>query len=88
MPVTRLLISGKVQGVFYRVTAKEIASMLLLNGWVRNLKTGEVEVMLSGNESQINQFIQWAWRGPAQAEVKDICISQEPDEVFTGFRIK
>jgi len=88
MAVKRLLISGKVQAVFYRVSAKEMADRLFITGWVRNLPTGEVEAIISGTELQIQQFLEWAWKGPKKAVVNNIIVHQEPHSNFDGFRIK
>ncbi len=87
MPVKRLIIKGKVQGVFYRARAKEAAGAAGITGWVRNTADGHVEAMVSGNEAQLDVFINWCRRGPERAMVTDVIISEEPDTRFDGFRI-
>ena len=87
MPVKRLIIKGKVQGVFYRAKAKEAAGAAGITGWVRNTDDGHVEAMVSGNEAQLDEFINWCRRGPERAVVADMIISEEPDTRFDGFRI-
>lgn len=67
-----LFISGKVQGVFYRATAVEVARKLGLAGWVRNLPDGRVEAVAQGDEEQIEEFIRWCRNGPPAARVEDI----------------
>jgi acylphosphatase len=87
MPTKHLLIKGKVQGVFYRASAKEAAEKLGVSGWIRNTDEGAVEAMASGTEAQVQEFIRWCWQGPARAEVKQVAVQDMSDEQFTGFRI-
>lgn len=87
MPTKRLLIKGKVQGVFYRASAKDAAEKLGVSGWIRNTEEGAVEVLASGTEEQVQEFIRWCWQGPARAEVKQVVVQEMGDEQFTGFRI-
>lgn len=72
MATFHLLISGKVQGVFYRVSAKEKADQLGLTGWVRNRETGEVEAGVSGPLDAVEAFIEWCRLGPAGAHVTGV----------------
>ena len=62
-------ISGRVQGVFFRATTREQAILFGLTGWVRNLPDGRVEVMVSGDEEQVDQLRNWLKRGPDMAHV-------------------
>ena len=62
-------ISGRVQGVFFRATTREQAILFGLTGWVRNLPDGRVEVMVSGDEEQVDQLRNWLKRGPDMAQV-------------------
>lgn len=87
MPTKHLLIKGKVQGVFYRASAKEAAEKLGISGWIRNTEEGAVEVLASGTEALVQEFIRWCWQGPARAEVKQVVIQDMDDEQFTGFKI-
>lgn len=87
MPTKHLLIKGKVQGVFYRASAKDAAEKLGVSGWIRNTEEGAVEVLASGTEEQVQEFIRWCWQGPARAEVKQVVVQEMGDEQFTGFRI-
>jgi acylphosphatase len=82
-----LLIQGKVQGVFYRASAKDVAEQLKLTGWIRNTAEGEVETMISGDEDRIKEFIEWCKKGPKQAEVTKVIITEKEDENFDSFRI-
>ena len=87
MPTAHLLISGKVQGVFYRASAKDVADQLQLTGWVRNTKEGEVEAMASGNQQQLQQFIDWCRQGPSKAIVKNVQVTFIEEEPFNKFTI-
>jgi acylphosphatase len=70
----RCLVSGRVQGVFYRGTARERARSGQLTGHARNLPDGRVEVLACGEESAVLQFIEWLWEGPAAAKVRDVSV--------------
>jgi len=70
----QLLISGRVQGVFYRVSAKEKADELRLSGYVKNLSDGRVEILVEGEEESIKEFADWCYIGSRLAEVKNVMI--------------
>ena len=72
-----LLVSGKVQGVFFRQSLKVVAKKNNVLGWVRNLKDGCVEAILEGDNSSINSVIEWTRIGPANSRVDDIEVSNE-----------
>ena len=73
----RLLVSGKVQGVFFRQALKVVAKKNNVSGWVRNLKDKRVEVLLEGDNKSINSVIAWARIGPANSRVDDIEVTNE-----------
>ena len=83
-----LLIKGKVQGVFYRDTAKTTAKQLGVTGWVRNTPDGHVEALVTGGEKELSGFIEWARRGPKEAVVIDIIRTVRDHETFSGFTIR
>lgn len=70
----RLMIHGRVQGVYYRASAQETALRLNLSGWVRNRRNGTVEALVSGSEAAVEAFIAWAHEGPPAARVDRIDI--------------
>lgn len=72
----RLLIYGRVQGVFYRVSAKQQADILGIKGWVRNLPDGQVEVFAEGDESAVRKLITWCHLGPPGARVEKVTLTQ------------
>jgi len=73
----RIIVTGKVQGVFFRQSLKIKAKQNDIFGWVKNLKDGRVEAILEGNEEKINRIIEWAHGGPANARVEDVEIHNE-----------
>jgi acylphosphatase len=87
MATVHLLISGKVQGVFYRATAKEKALALNLNGWIKNTTDGNVEAVVSGDEAAVKAFVDWCRQGPDRAEVEHVSITPKPDDGLTGFQV-
>ena len=88
MPTIHLLIKGKVQGVFYRATAKKIADKLNLTGWIKNTKEGDVEVAVTGDEIFLKEFINWCWKGPPKAIVHNVKVIPIQETAFTAFDIR
>jgi acylphosphatase len=86
MPTIHLIIKGKVQGVFFRATAKDVADEIGVQGWVKNTE-GHVEIMASGSDEQLQQFIAWCHIGPKKAIVTDVVLSQMQEERFDEFKI-
>ena len=72
-----ILISGKVQGVFFRQALKVIAKKNNVVGWVRNLPDKRVEAILEGDSKSVNSVIKWTRVGPANSRVDDIQVSNE-----------
>jgi acylphosphatase len=84
-----LIVSGRVQGVFFRHSAMEEAHQLALSGWVRNLASGEVEIIAEGRRKNLEIFFAWAHSGPPGARVADV--REEWSEYrgeFGGFRVR
>jgi len=67
-----MFVSGKVQGVFYRASARTKAKELDLLGWIRNLPDGQVEIMIEGNEGNIRKFTEWCKKGPINSHVRNL----------------
>ncbi len=72
--VRRCLVSGRVQGVYYRASAAQRARAAGITGHARNLPDGRVEVLVCGTDSAVGEFIAWLWIGPAAAKVSHIAI--------------
>lgn len=83
----RLVISGKVQGVFYRATAKDMAVSLGITGWVKNMSDGNVEIKASGSKENLEKFIAWCRRGPKNAAVENVVVTKADDEPAKDFQI-
>ena len=87
MPTVHIKVRGKVQGVFYRATAKEAADRLGIKGWVRNTEEGDVELMAGGSNEALQSFIDWCRQGPKGAVVQDVFIISEDEASFEDFRV-
>lgn len=81
-------MSGRVQGVYFRDTARRLARELGLVGWVRNRRDGRVEAFAQGDAAPLEQLLAWFRRGPAGAEVTAFELAVEPvDETLVEFHI-
>ncbi len=85
MAAVRFLVSGRVQGVFYRASAREQALALGLSGYARNLPDGRVEVLACGSVSAIDAFERWLWQGPAAARVEAVAREASAVPATQGF---
>jgi acylphosphatase len=68
----RLLVTGKVQGVYFRFNMQQVAMKNSVVGWVRNLPDGNVEALLEGNKEDVNQVVRWSKIGPENARVDEV----------------
>lgn len=83
-----VLISGIVQGVFFRHHTRELAKELGLKGWVRNTEDGRVEAVFEGETEKIEKMLEFCRRGPSSAKVERVEIKEEkPRNEFKNFRI-
>lgn len=84
-----VIISGRVQGVWFRSDTKQKAEQLGLTGWVRNTIGGNVEAIFEGEEDLVKEMIDWCHRGPPSAQVEHVEVkNQDPTNGFEGFSIK
>lgn len=81
-------VSGKVQGVYYRQSTQEQADLLELDGWVRNLADGRVEVLVEGEEDAVRALVAWLEQGPEAAEVEGVELQEQPLQGITGFIVR
>lgn len=90
MPVCkRYFVSGRVQGVFYRASTRDMAVRLGVRGYVRNLADGRVEVMACGDETTLQALQDWLHQGPDLARVEAVeceVIADRPS--FDGFSVR
>ena len=84
----RVLISGRVQGVFFRDTCCRLAEQHGVTGWVRNLSDGRVEAVFEGPPDDVRRLVDWARTGPRLAAVDDVAIQPERPEGLSAFRIR
>ena len=87
MPTVHLIIEGKVQGVFFRATAKDVADKTGINGWVKNTEEGNVEIMASGNDEQLHKFMAWCKVGPQRAIVTKLQVKNIEEKNFKSFEV-
>lgn len=80
-------VSGRVQGVFFRMAAKEQADFHGLTGWVRNRPDGSVAGRVTGEQGPLEEFRVWLSHGPSAAHVTDLEWEEVPLEEFAGFEI-
>lgn len=86
MATARFLVSGRVQGVFFRASTRNEAERLGLGGSASNLADGRVEVVASGSDEALAALERWLWQGPPSARVDDVTREPKPDRDFDGFR--
>jgi acylphosphatase len=84
----RFTISGRVQGVGFRAATWQVAQTLGINGWVRNLPDGRVEVLAAGDAAQLEQLAAWLAHGPPGARVAAVERDAGTPVVTTGFAIR
>jgi acylphosphatase len=86
MPCQHLLISGKVQGVWFRESMRQEALEQGVSGWVRNLPDGRVEAMVCGDIEPVKRLLEWAGKGPPLARVSGVEVTEIAEEkAFSDF---
>jgi acylphosphatase len=83
-----VLISGRVQGVWYRTNTKQKADMLSVKGWVKNTEDGCVEAVFEGDEKLVDKMIDWCRHGPPLAKVKNVDVEKQNIVNFDEFEIR
>ena len=83
-----IIVTGKVQGVWYRQSAKEKATELGVTGNVRNQPDGSVAIIATGLAKQLDQFIEWCRQGPPRARVTNVEVTELPLQSFDRFVIE
>jgi acylphosphatase len=83
----RCLVAGRVQGVYYRSATADEAARLSLDGWVKNLADGRVEVVAAGEPESIAALARWLWKGPPTARVDAVYVEEWTSSVPRGFAV-
>lgn len=96
-----VFISGRVQGVFFRMYTQREAQALGLSGWVRNVYSEKlqvknsnlveftgVEAVVEGEKEAVNEMIAWCWSGSPSAQVSDVAVAWEEPQGLRGFEIR
>ena len=83
----RLVVSGRVQGVFYRATCARLARQAGVGGFVRNLSDGRVEAAFEGPDGTVDRLVAWCRVGPDLARVEDVELVSEDPVGEVAFRV-
>ena len=76
----QVIISGRVQGVWFRANTKNKAEQLGITGWVRNTDDGKVEALFEGEDDLIKEMLEWCKHGPPMAKVTDVKVKKNFDQ--------
>ena len=82
----RCLVTGRVQGVFFRASTQREAQKLGVTGYAHNLPDGSVEVLACGDTAAVEQLKEWLWQGPPGARVSEVECRRVEAPAPTGFR--
>jgi acylphosphatase len=83
----RVVVHGRVQGVFFRDTARRLASERGVAGWVRNRPDGTLEAVFEGSREAVDAMVRFCHQGPRGAEVESVEVSEEPPRGESGFSV-
>jgi len=83
----RVIVSGRVQGVFFRDTCRWEALAAGVRGWVRNRPDGTVEAVFEGDAGAVERMVRWAGEGPREAVVSGLTVAEEEPRGEDGFTI-
>ena len=83
-----VLVSGTVQGVYFRATTRETAREHGVDGWVRNLEDGRVEAVFEGPEEAVEALVEFCHEGSPAARVEDVEVTGEEPQGEDGFRVR
>ena len=88
MKCVHLIVSGRVQGVFFRANVRDKALQLGLKGYAKNLESGDVEVVAEGNEEKVKDLVDFIKKGPGIASVTGIQVKHKEPENFKNFEVR
>jgi acylphosphatase len=83
-----ITVNGKVQGVYFRASAKQMADLLGINGFVRNEENEDVYIEGEGDEEMLVKFVQWCHHGPDRAEVKHVSVREGVFLNYKDFEVR
>jgi acylphosphatase len=84
----RVIVSGRVQGVYYRAYAVDKARVLAITGWIRNMRGGSVEAVFEGEENAVREMVDWCSEGSPSSRVERVEVEwEEPSGEFAGFSV-
>ncbi|HKB45430.1 MAG TPA: acylphosphatase [Chitinophagaceae bacterium] len=83
-----IIVSGNVQGVFYRQSAREKALAIGVKGKVMNLSNGDVQIIATGTKEQLDKLLEWCRQGPPKAKVSNVTSHELPLQQFDSFYIE
>jgi acylphosphatase len=84
----RVVVSGQVQGVFFRDTCRRYAQAYGVRGWVRNCPDGTVEAVFEGEPKGVETMIEWVRKGPSMAQVDRVEVTEEEPAGERSFRVR
>jgi acylphosphatase len=84
----RVIVSGRVQGVFFRDSLRQRAQSRGVSGWACNRSDGAVEAVFEGQADDVERLVEFAKAGPRQAEVDNVDVREEAPEGLSGFEIR
>lgn len=84
----RVVVRGRVQGVFFRDSCRREARKLGVSGWVTNAPDGSVEGAFEGEPEAVEQLTSWCRQGPGRASVTDVEVTEEEPRGESGFRVR
>ncbi|MFC6862602.1 acylphosphatase [Halomicroarcula sp. GCM10025817] len=83
-----VLVSGRVQGVYFRATTREAAQDQGIDGWVKNLEDGRVEAVFEGDEADVEAMVEFCHEGSNRANVTDVEVTYEDPDGLEGFEVR
>ncbi len=84
----RVVVHGRVQGVFFRDTVRRLAAQRRVAGWVRNVPDGTVEAVFEGNADAVERLVSFCHEGPRGADVERVDVFDEEPEGLVEFRVR
>ena len=84
----RVVVHGRVQGVFFRDSVRRLAERNSVAGWVRNTPEGTVEAVLEGEREAVERLVTFCHDGPRGARVTTVDVHEEEPEALVGFRVR